>query len=194
MSLCLFHFQMSSRWKYNRISLKKCRNGGVFMSALFVSAVVSVEETLFHWDYCWDCLWFSLYDRPSYYVRKQLGWSACARSTRLGGKLLCVNFLPQLDIAYTELLLSFESYVRSNYYLLDPETGPQLTRALPMLFLLLCFFWGMLLLSDFQSTKALSFLNRSLSNFSHISLTTFCIELPCRIFDLGHNCLVIISY
>jgi len=42
---------------------------------------------------------------------------------------------------------------------LDPETGPQ---ALPSLF-----FLGFLL-SHFQSTKALSFLNRSLWKFSHI--------------------------
>jgi len=34
---------------------------------------------------------------------------------------------------------------------------------------------------DFQSTKALSFLNRSLWNISHISTTIFCIELPWRI-------------
>jgi len=40
---------------------------------------------------------------------------------------------------------------------LDPETSPQ---TLPTLFLLLCLFLG-LLLSDFQSPKALSFLNRS---------------------------------
>ena len=48
---------------------------------------------------------------------------------------------------------------------LDPETGP---RALPTLFLL---FFLRLFLSDFQCTKALSFLNRSLWNFSHISMT-----------------------
>ena len=65
---------------------------------------------------------------------------------------------------------------------LDPETGPQ---ALPTL-LLFCFFLR-LLLSDFQSTKALSFLNRSLLNFLHISTTIFCIELPWQIFDLGPN-------
>ena len=40
---------------------------------------------------------------------------------------------------------------------LDPETGPQ---ALPTSFLLLCFFL-VLLLSDFQCTKTLSFLNRT---------------------------------
>jgi len=66
---------------------------------------------------------------------------------------------------------------------LDWETGPQ---ALPTLFLLLFFFFG-LLLSDLQRTKALSFLNRSLCNFLHISMTIFCIELPLRIFDLGPN-------
>jgi len=46
---------------------------------------------------------------------------------------------------------------------IGPGNGSQ---ALPtLLLLLLCFFLG-LLLSDFQSTKALSFLNRSLRNFS----------------------------
>jgi len=67
---------------------------------------------------------------------------------------------------------------------LDPET---VTQALPTLFLLLlCFFLGFLL-SYFQCTKALSFFNRSLWIFSHISMTILCIELPWRIFDLGPN-------
>ena len=61
----------------------------------------------------------------------------------------------------------------------DPETGLQ---ALPTLF-----FWGFLLLSDFQSTKALSFLNRSLWNFLHLSTTIFRIGLPWQIYDLGPN-------
>jgi len=51
-----------------------------------------------------------------------------------------------------------------------------------------------MLLSNFQSTKALSFINRSLWNCSHISTTVFCIELPWRIFDLGRNELVTINY
>jgi len=66
------------------------------------------------------------------------------------------------EIIQTELL-SKGSKLTSMIFSLDPETGP---RALPTL--LMCFFFG-LLLSAFQSTKALSFLNRSLWNL-------FCFE------------------
>jgi len=58
-----------------------------------------------------------------------------------------------------------------------PETGPQALQTL--------FFLEFLLLSDFQGTKALWFLNLSLWSFSRVSVTIFCIELPWQIFDIG---------
>ena len=63
-----------------------------------------------------------------------------------------------------------------NVIFLDPETGLQ---ALQTLFFLL------LLLSDFSFSMDMSFLNRSLWNFSHILMTIFCIRPPWRNFDLG---------
>jgi len=61
------------------------------------------------------------------------------------------------DNGNTDTLLSTQcNYVAA--HILDPETGHQ---ALPTLFFFLCFVLE-LLLSDFQYTKVLSFLSRSL--------------------------------
>ena len=63
--------------------------------------------------------------------------------------------------------------------MLDPETGG--SQALRTLF-----FMG-LLLSDFQSTKASSFQNRSSLNFAYRLKTLFSTIVPCRIFKFSPN-------
>jgi len=83
-----------------------------------------------------------------------------------------VNFV--LSTSSLLLLVITNSFLSHHKIVfLDPETGPQWPRTL------------FLLLSDFRSPKALSFLNWSSWNFSHILMTIFCIKLPRRIFDLG---------
>jgi len=62
----------------------------------------------------------------------------------------------------------------------DPETGPQ---ALPPLL----FFFLELLLSDFQSTKALVFQNRQSLNVAYTLKTIFSTIAPWRIFKLSPN-------
>jgi len=60
-------------------------------------------------------------------------------------------------------------------HFLDPETGPQ---ALRTLLLLLLFFLGLLLLSDFQSTKAFLFQNRPSLHFAYRLKTIFSTIAP----------------
>jgi len=69
--------------------------------------------------------------------------------------------------------------------LLDPETGPQWT------FFLLFF---LVLISDFWSTKAFSFHNRSSSNFTYRLVAMLSTVAPWRIFKLSPNYLQIISF
>jgi len=63
---------------------------------------------------------------------------------------------------------------------LDQEMGPHWPATL---FLLLCLFLG-LLLSDFQSPKAVSF---STDHETFITLMLICIKPPWQIFDLNPN-------
>jgi len=99
-------------------------------------------------------------------------------------KLLALILAPKTStlalIHMVRVLLLCDSFSHGVDVFFDPVTGPQWPRTL---FLFLCLFLG--LLSDVQCTKALSFLNRSLWNFSHVSTTIFCSGLPWRIFDLG---------
>ena len=73
---------------------------------------------------------------------------------------------------------SFCTIQQKYLWLSRPGNGSQ---ALQTLFLL-----G-LLLSDFRSPKALSFLGQSSWNFSHRFMTIFCIKLRWWNFDLGPN-------
>jgi len=106
----------------------------------------------------------------------------------IGSVPICTSVLLSLwmSIWYVDTTLVYHPLspiylLKTSVVFLDAETGPQELQKF-----LLCLILG-LLLPDFQSTKALSFLNRSLWNFSHISTTIFCIELPWRIFNLGPN-------
>ena len=56
-----------------------------------------------------------------------------------------------------------------------------------LLLLLLLLFLGLLLLSDFQSTKAFSFHCRATLNLAHRLVTIFSTIAPCRIFKLSPN-------
>jgi len=95
--------------------------------------------------------------------RRRIGLTSLSVTT----KILIANMRP---------FKQMQSHIGLRYFL-DPETDPQWLRTFLLLFLLV-------LLSDFQCTKAFSFHNRSSLNFERRLVTIFYAILPCRIFTV----------